>query len=555
MVVIEEKKSNKLPNITSLYVTPPFNKMIHDAFEQQPIKHFDKKSGVYELPTTRLFFLVNLLIKFDDVKFVPYREKQKEIVSCDDFKFKVKPYSYQLEGIEYGLNHKGWLLLDDQGLGKTIQMIYLAEVLKKIEGLKHCFIICGVNGLKYNWAREIEKFSKLDYTILGQTVTKKGKIKVASVAERCKQLKNGISEFFVITNIETLQSKEFAEAFNKSRSKFGMIVLDEAHKAKDPSSKSAKNLLKLKSDRNIALTGTIIMNDPENAYLPLKWTGNLNCSYSAFKNMYNVYGGYGGVQVVGYKNLELLQEHLASCSLRRLKSNVLDLPEKTYQIEYVEMGSKQKALYDEVAKGIAEELDKIPRNKQMTILEEMTINMRLRQVTACPSILTSESVPSAKLDRLEDLIENITAQGDKLIVFCTFKGCMPELEKRFKKYNPLICTGDIPDDVIDKNKELFEKDSSRKVMFCTWQKMGTGHTMTSANYAIFLDTPWTDADFQQCSDRIYRIGQNKKVFIITLITKGTYDERVQEILDRKEMLSGYLVDKKESTLTQIVDFE
>jgi SNF2 family DNA or RNA helicase len=83
-------------------------------------------------------------------------------------------------------------------------------------------------------------------------------------------------------------------------------------------------------------------------------------------------------------------------------------------------------------------------------------------------------------------------------------------------------------------------------MLCTWQKMGIGHTLTAANYVIFVDTPWTDADFQQCADRIYRIGQNKKCFIITLITKGTYDERVQEILEKKECLSGYLIDNKET---------
>jgi len=161
-----------------------------------------------------------------------------------------------------------------------------------------------------------------------------------------------------------------------------MIVLDEAHRAKNPSSKSAKNLLKLKSKRNIALTGTVIMNNPENAYLPLKWTGNLNSTFSAFKGMYNVYGGFGGVQVIGYKNLDLLKEHIASCSLRRLKSEVLDLPEKTYQIEYVEMGTRQRALYNEVEKGIAEELDLLPKNKQLTIMEELVMHIRERQVTA-----------------------------------------------------------------------------------------------------------------------------------------------------------------------------
>jgi SNF2 family DNA or RNA helicase len=97
--------------------------------------------------------------------------------------------------------------------------------------------------------------------------------------------------------------------------------------------------------------------------------------------MYNIYGGFGGVQVIGYKNLELLREHLSSCSLRRLKSEVLDLPERNFSIEYVELLPQQRALYDEVAAGIAAELDLLP-NKRMTIIEEITMNLRLRQITA-----------------------------------------------------------------------------------------------------------------------------------------------------------------------------
>ena len=273
-----------------------------------------------------------------------------------------------------------------------------------------------------------------------------------------------------------------------------------------------------------------------------------------FKGMYNVYGGFGGVQVIGYKNLDLLQEHIATCSLRRLKSQVLDLPEKTYHTEYVEMGSKQKALYDEVSKGIAEELDKLPKNKQLTIMEELVMHMRQRQVTAWPGILTTEDIPSAKLDRLEDLVETITNQGDKVVIFSTFKATMPELERRLHKYKPLFCTGDTPDIEINSNQQIFNTDKDRQVMCCTWQKMGTGFTLTAANYIIFIDTPWTDAAFQQTADRIYRIGQNKSVFIITLLTKDTYDERVQEILDMKETLSGYIIDNKYDVL-QYSDFE
>ena len=555
MIEIKELKANKLPNLTSLYIQIPYNKEIYNAIEQQPIKYKDKKNNIYELPINRLFFLVSLLIKIDDVKFIPYKEEKKEIQGIDGYEFKIKPYKHQLEAIEYGLNHQGWLLLDEMGLGKSLSAIYLAEILKQKEDLKHCLIICGISSLRYNWAEEISKFSRLDYKILGQTITKKGKSKIVSVKERCEELKKGIKEFFVITNKETLQSKEFIEAFNKSKSKFDMIVYDEAQTIKNPSSLSAKTLLKMKSKRNIALTGTLIMNNPENAYVPLKWTGNLNCSYGTFKNMYNVYGGFGGVQVVGFKNLDLLREQIKKCSLRRLKTDIVDLPPKTYKIEYVELGKEQRELYDNVAKGIAEELDLLPTKQQLTIAQEMTMNMRLRQITANPKMLTTEDIPSAKLDRLDELLEDITSQGDKVLVFYTFKGTTQGLDERYKKYNPLICTGDQSDEEIDRNKKIFSTDEKYKVMFCTWQKMGTGHTLVAANYCIFIDTPWTDAAFSQACDRIYRIGQCKNCYIITLIAKDTYDERVQEILEFKEKLSDYVIDETDNGLTQINDIK
>lgn len=539
MYSIVEKPSNKLACRTSLYLnTSGLTKSAFDAIIQTPNTFYDNKLFEFEMPVNRLFYIVSILMKSGSVKFTRYKPAVLSTKKCDVAKFKVKPYSYQLDGINFGLAHNSWLLLDDQGLGKTLQMIYLAETLKRTEKIKHCLIVCGVNSLKYNWASEIEKFSSLDYCILGQSFTRTGKVKIASVQKRCELLKNGISEFFVITNIETLQNKDFVTAYTKGKTKFDMIVVDEAHRCNNPTAKSVKNLLRLKADRKIALTGTIIMNTPENSFVPLKWTDNVHSTFTDFKHMYNVYGGFGNVQVIGYKNLELLKELIASCSLRRLKTDVLDLPDRSFAFEYVDMYSDQQDLYDTVADGIATELNLLPNRP--TILQELAINIRLRQITAYPGMLSSEVTRSAKLDRLSELVEDICAQGDKVVVFNTFKDATYEEMRRLSDYNPVVCTGDQSDYEITENKKKFETDSNVKLMLCTWQKMGIGHTLTSANYVIFVDTPWTDADFRQCADRIYRIGQDKKCFIITLITKGSYDERVQQILERKEVLGSYL---------------
>lgn len=578
MFEIFERLSQSLPNLTSLFVQLPFYDVnLYNKLIQQEVVNYDKTTKTFELPTNRLFFLVKTFITIDDVGFTPYKEPKTIWKKIGDYDFKkATPFPYQREGIEYGLNHDGWLLLDDCGLGKSLQMIYLAQLLHEREGLEHCLIICGVNGLKYNWAGEIAKFTDLSYRILGQRTNSRGKQVVADIDTRLEELKQPLDEFFIITNLETLQKRitpskskttigkkvdkkklkpAFVEAFNKSKNKFDMIVLDEAHKCKDSESLAGSSLLKLKSKRNIALTGTLIVNNPENAYVPLKWTGNLNCTKTMFNKMYNVYGGFGGHQVIGYKNLDLLQEHIASCSLRRLKEEVLpQLPKKIYKTEYVELLPKQKQLYDEVEQAIAQELDLLPNKQKMTIQQEMVMNMRLRQITAYPGILSSTVTESAKLDRLEDLVKEIASQGDKVVVFGTFVSCMAEVNRRLQKYSPVYINENSTDYDIDNAKHTFETDDTRKVFIATWQKMGTGHTLTAANYVIFIDTPWTDGDFDQSADRIYRIGQIKNCIIITLVAKDTYDERVKEIIENKEALSDFIVDSKTSDkLTQLED--
>lgn len=545
MIRIVEGKSKKCPCRTSLFYKMDFyDPYLFGCLCQTDGSNYDKVNRVFEFPSNTLAFIVELLSRYDSVSFMPMRDPVvKQTAPVSKSKFKYPPYKHQLEAVEYGVNRDGgWLLLDECGLGKTISMIYLAEELKRRENLEHCFIVCGVNGLKYNWEAEIAKYSKLSCCILGQKINKRGNKVIGTVAERVAHLKGKISEFFVITNIETLQNKLFADAFKKSKTKFDMIVLDEAHHAKNPTSQSVKTLLKMRAKRCIALTGTVLMNVPENAFVPLKWTGNTQTTFGAFKGFYNVYGGFGGKQVIGHKNLNVLQSFIASCSLRRLKSDVLDLPPKTYKIDYVEMGAEQRKLYDEVADGIGLELDRLSRIP--TVMEEITINMRLRQVTAFPGAVSTVTDQSAKLDRLCDLVRDIVAQGDKVVVLGTFKSAMKEAFNRLSEYSPVLCTGDNTPESINQNKDRFNNDDNCKVFIATWQKMGTGHTLNAANYLIFVDTPWTQADFDQSADRVHRIGQNKSVFIITLVTKDTYDERVLEILERKEVLSGYVVDGK-----------
>ena len=392
--------------------------------------------------------------------------------------------------------------------------------------------------MKLNWKKEILKHSNLSCKILGEYTTKKGKVNYGGIDKRLEQLNSPIEEFFVITNVETLRDDRIIDAllYNKYN-KFDMMIVDEIHKCKGATSQQGSNLLKLKAKYMVGATGTLLLNNPLDAYVPLNWIGVDHSTKSNFENYYQMKSNGIVKEFIGYRNLDTLKKQLELFSLRRPKS-LLNLPEKNIIYEYIEMEDSQKTFYKQIVDGVKDEVDKIVLKPSAVL----SLILRLRQVTASPSILTSKPIPSAKLDRACDLCAEIISNGEKVVIFSTFKETIAELEKRLAQYHPLIGTGDIPDDIISNNNVKFQEDDAYKLFIGTWQKCGTGLTLTAATNLIFIDTPYTDGAFQQACDRIYRIGTQKPVFIYVLITEGTVDERVKEIVEDKEAISNYILD-------------
>ena len=457
--------------------------------------------------------------------------------------FKMKPFEHQLEAINFGLEKEKWLLLDSMGLGKTNSIIWLAETLKRRGIIDHCFIICGVNSLKQNWKKEIQKFSTESVVVLGEYTTRTGTTRYRSMDKRAQQLKDPIEEFFVITNLESLRDDRIIEAFNKSANKFGMIAFDEAHKAATKSSQQGTNLLKLEAPFKIAATGTLITNNPLSAYVPLSWTGNDEATLTNYKSQYCNFGGFKNNQVIGFKNLDVLQEEIKACSLRRTLDQVRsDMPPKTVTLELLEPEDDQRKFYEAIKEGVKEEADKI----ELKTSSLLALTTRLRQASACPSILTTQAVSSCKVDRCVELIQELTSQGEKVVVLSVFKETLNELATKLGEFRFSINTGDVPDSVVANNVARFQDDPNAQVFIGTWGKVGTGWTLNSAAYLICLDTPYTAAMFDQGTDRIWRVNNTRPAFITVLMCKDTIDERVQQIIETKKELGEYLVDGVET---------
>lgn len=518
----------------------------------------DKKT--WEIPESAVPMLMSRLHYYDVLLRGEMRHETPESHAQlpSGFVFTTKPYKHQMEGVIYGLEHESFLLGDDQGLGKTKEIIDLAMCRKQTDGLKHCLIICGINGNKYNWADEVKIHSREDSWILGTRFTKRPPIKMieGSTKDKMEDLNNIPHQFFWITNIETLRGGSFKEKQGKrtvirfpiaekiqelcDRGIIGMIAFDEAHKAKNPDSQQGKALLSIDcKGPKIPMSGTFVLNNPLDLYLPLRWSGFETHSFYAYKQHYCKMGGFGGKEIVGYKNLDELRSMVSKVMLRRVKGDVLDLPPKVHTIEWVDAYPEQKSLYKDVRDQVRDNIDKVKVHPDP--LSEM---LRLRQVTGYPGILSSTVTKSAKMDRMEELVEDEVSVGGKAIIFSNWSEMTNVIRHKLKKYNPAYITGEVGSVQRMEEKDRFQNDPNCKVMIGTIGALGTGFTLTAAQLVIFVDEPWNRGIKDQAEDRAHRIGTRGTVRIVTILTRDTVDEGVYNLVQKKGKMADLLVDGK-----------
>lgn len=269
MINIEIADSKNCNGDYSLFITFDYNSAIVETIKAFPTRFWDKENKSWEVPFNKLGEVVNKLSALGDItisgKYIKLDTDEVQIPK--DYVFKTKPFEHQIDGVKFGLNHNKWLLGDEQGLGKTKQVIDIAEIKK----VKHCLIVCCVNGLKWNWKNEVATHSNDNAWILGQHTNSCG-MYIGSNADRLEDL-NHIDELprFIITNIETLRYKvktgrkvmqkvngrlkevdEYAFPITERLQKLcksgeiEMIAVDEFHKCFDYDTEITTNLGKLK---------------------------------------------------------------------------------------------------------------------------------------------------------------------------------------------------------------------------------------------------------------------------------------------------------------------
>lgn len=446
-------------------------------------------------------------------------------------KDEVEYYEHQVVGIRQLARRKSWLLADDMGLGKSLQALTIFAI-DVVRGWCNTMLIVAPVTLKGNWADEIEKFSRFPYIILDGTPAKRAQQMIEFMSIEGPKI--------LIVNYEQVVSHQT----QLDRIAFDVVVFDEAHYLKNPRAKRTKACLSVFSRRSFLLTGTPMLNhvnelwallhriDPEG--YPKYWN---------FLNRYAVFGGYKDKQIIGVKNEKELTERLQGVMLRRLKSEVLDLPEVQIIERKVDLLPEQQRLYNEVR----DEL-RLPRADTATpddIDNALTKFLRLKQICGTTLTFTGED-HSGKLDLAEEDDLEIILNGHRVVCFTQFRDVQAAYVKRLSRHGfPIFeLHGDVPQSDRPQIVKQWGLTMEPGIIVCMLQVAGVGLNMVQARHGEFLDKLFVPGLNKQAIDRLHRIGQSETqpVQIREYLTRNTIETRVNQILRVKSKLFGEIVE-------------
>ncbi|HEY5561648.1 MAG TPA: SNF2 helicase associated domain-containing protein [Clostridiaceae bacterium] len=427
---------------------------------------------------------------------------------------------------QYGF---GGILADEMGLGKTLQAISFIAGDK--DGLPS--LVIAPTSLVYNWQNEIEKFAPSLKTLVIS----------GSKLER-EELRKEIEDSDIVVTSYPLIRRDIDEYKNIN---FKCCILDEAQQIKNPNSINAKSVKELKAKGYFALTGTPIENSLTELWSIFDFImpGYLS-SHSKFLERYET-------PIVKNNDKNALQElnrRIKPFILRRLKREVAgELPEKIEHRISAELTPEQKKLYlaylSAIKGELNEEIEEKGINKsKIKILAALT---RLRQICLEPSIFIEDYVgESGKMLLLDDILEESIGGGHKILIFSQFTSVLKKIEERLNKnlISYMYLDGKTKaQDRVNMVTQFNEGDTS--VFLISLKAGGTGLNLTGADVVIHFDPWWNPAVEDQASDRAHRIGQRKTVEVIKLIARGTIEEKIFELQEKKKNLIRNILDENQ----------
>ena len=419
----------------------------------------------------------------------------------------------------------GGILADDMGLGKTVQALAVLQQARNAEGPRPSLVVAPTSVLP-NWQRESERF------------TPGLRVAIWHGQDRRERVEDLAGADLVLTSY-ALARRDRDEL---TRTRWRYVLLDEAQNIKNADSATAQACKALPGEHRLALTGTPLENRLSELWsiFDFLMPGFLGAEED-FAERYEQPIEVGGDLAVR----ERLRRRVQPFLLRRLKTEVAkDLPPKIETVAYCEMEPAQAALYREVLEQsrakVQESIQKVGfKRARVSILAAL---LRLRQVCNDPRLLKlpgspAALPPSAKLERFDELIDDLLAEGHRALVFSQFTEMLRLLEAHAaeRKVAFLSLDGRTRDRMA--RVDAFNKPDGPPIFFISLKAGGTGLNLTAADYVIHYDPWWNPAVEDQATDRTHRIGQTRAVIAYKLITRGTVEEKILALQQRKRQLA------------------
>ena len=468
--------------------------------------------------------------------------KPIDVTPPETLKGELRPY--QQTGLKWLWTNvsKGFgvCMADDMGLGKTIQIISLILKMKEEGSLKKPVLVICPTTLMGNWMKELQMFApSLDAVIYHG-------------AERQLDVKHDvILTTYAIMRIDVEELK---------KQSWGMVIVDEAQNIKNPDTAQTLAIKTLKADVKVAMTGTPVENRLTELWSIFDFInqGYLG-SLREFQKSY-------AIPIERFKENSRAAKLKMSVSpfvLRRLKTDkhvISDLPEKMVLNEYCYLSKPQAVLYEKTLNEMMEKISSFSGiNRRGNIFKLITA---LKQICNHPyQFLKSGEMGrelSGKMDKCISTVQSILDNGEKTLIFTQYKEMGDILCKVIAEEcstEPLFFHGSL---TVPQREELinrFQNEEESKVMILSLKAGGTGLNLTSATNVIHYDLWWNPAVEDQATDRTYRIGQDKNVMVHRMITLGTFEEKIDEMLKAKKELADLAVYEGEKIITELSDEE
>jgi superfamily II DNA or RNA helicase len=477
------------------------------------------------------------------------REALKKFITgrdaAPDAKTKLGPLTetlreYQLAGFDWltrlAANHLGGILADEMGLGKTVQTL---AFLRAHQGGGPALVVCPTS-LVTNWENEARKF------------TPELKTLALEGADRAARFKSIANVDIVITSyallrrdIDTLREINFSTA-----------VLDEAQHIKNPETQNAQAAYALRARHRFVLTGTPMENSVRDLWSIMNFAlpGYLG-NRSDFRERYELPIARGSAPEVQRRLSRRLQPFL----LRRRKRDVAkDLPEKIEQVVLSSLTSHQRAAYDALLREIQQGLGGSSQNVNAGAqrMKMLTGLLRLRQV-CCDLRLVGidKEETSAKLDLLDELLEEAIDGEHRVLVFSQFVSMLHLVRERLEKLEIPFCYLDGSTKQRQEIVDRFQSDSAIPVFLISLKAGGVGLNLSAADTVIHFDPWWNPAVEAQATDRAHRIGQTRVVTAYKLITRDTVEEKILRLQEKKRAAIDAAIDSEEPLMTGLTTEE